>query len=157
MPLNLKDSYCMADDKNASLSFQLKAIEIHECQLIRLPAPDISVTNFNMNVAIESNVDPEQKVILVSTRIKIFAEDQATQLGAFTTMCVFNIGTFEDTVKLQPNNVYEVPDMLNETLNSIALGTTRGAMFAEFKGTILHYAFLPIIDIKSLKKEEIKR
>ena len=52
---------------------------------------------------------------------------------------------------------FELPDGLADILNSVALSTARGIMFSEFKGTLLHHAFLPIVDVKSLNREEIKK
>jgi hypothetical protein len=50
-------------------------------------------------------------------------------------------------------NLAEINEAFAETLNSISISTTRGVMFSELKGTILHHAFLPIIDVKALQKQ----
>lgn len=49
---------------------------------------------------------------------------------------------------LCPQTVMQVsfPDNILVTFNSISISTMRGLMFAQFKGTFLHNAILPIID-----------
>jgi|JI10StandDraft_1071094.scaffolds.fasta_scaffold1558452_1 hypothetical protein len=146
----------MPEEKDDLMRFQLRAIELHERSLVK-PAPGFTVTNFHFNINIESNVDTTQKIVLVLTKVKIFGDDQTTELGSLTSACVFSLGNFDAAVKLQPNNSFELPEGLADILNAVALSTTRGIMFSEFKGTLLHHAFLPIVDIKSLKKELINK
>ena len=147
----------MPEEKNDLMSFQLRAIELHERTLVKPGAPGFTVSNFHFNINIESNVDSNQKLVLVSTKVKIYADDQTTELGSLTSACIFSLGNFDKAVKIQPNNTFELPEGLADILNSVALSTTRGIMFSEFKGTLLHHAFLPIVDIKALKKETIKK
>jgi hypothetical protein len=48
-----------------------------------------------------------------------------------------------------------IPDPIVETLNILTIGTARGIMFSEFKGTWLHSNFLPVIDPKSFKQTKV--
>lgn len=146
----------MPEEKNDLISFQLRAIELHERSLVK-QAPGFVTSNFHFNINMESNVEVTQKIVLVLTKVKIFADDQTTELGALTSACVFSLGNFDEAVKLLPNNSFELPEGLADVLNSIAISTTRGMMFSEFKGTLLHHAVLPIIDVKSLKKELVRK
>lgn len=146
----------MPEEKNDLMSFQLRAIELHERSLAK-PASGFTVTNFHFNIHIESNVDDTQKIVLVLTKVKIFADDQTTELGSLTSACIFSLGNFDEAVKRQPSDSFELPEELSEILNGVALSTTRGILFSEFKGTLLHHAFLPIIDIKLLKTQMIKK
>jgi hypothetical protein len=137
--------------------YLLKAVELHECSLVKPQTPGFSVTNFHFNISIESNVDSNQKLVLLLTRIKIYADDQSTELGSLVSACVFSLNSFDEIVKILPNGTFELPEELSDTFNAIAISTTRGMIFSEFKGTLLHHALLPIIDIKSLKKETVKK
>lgn len=147
----------MPEEKNELMSFQLRAIEILERTLVKPPAPGFTISSFNFNINIESNVDSNQKLVLVNTKVKVFADDQTTELGSLTSACIFSLGNFDKAVKIQINNTFELPEGLSDILNSVALSTTRGMMFSEFKGTILHHAFLPIVVIKSLQKTVINQ
>lgn len=143
----------MPEEKKTEFSFQLKALELHEHSLIKPAGQGLSITNFNFDINLESNVDINSKLVIIFTKIRILADDQSTQLGSLTSATIFSLANFDDVVKLHSNNSFELPDELANTFNSIALSSTRGMMFSEFKGTLLHHALLPIIDLKSLRKE----
>jgi hypothetical protein len=139
---------------SVSPKFQLRAVELHEL-VVHKVAPGFSVNSFNFDINIETNVDNNQKIVIVSTKVKIIADDKKTELGRVICACVFNVANFEEVVQVKGENILEVIDSFAETINSVSISTTRGFMASELKGTILHYAFLPIIDVKSLSKEAI--
>lgn len=134
-----------------SAKFQLRAIELHELAIHKV-APGFSANNFNFDINIETNVDSNQKIIIASTRVKINADDKKTELGRVICACVFSVSNFEEVVQMKAENTFELIEAFAETINSISISTTRGLMASELKGTILHYAFLPIIDVKLLTK-----
>lgn len=131
--------------------FQLRAVELHELVISRL-APGLQVNNFNFDIGIETNIDQNQKIVIASTRVRINADDKITELGKVHCACIFSVQNFEEVIVAKGNNTFELADSFAETINSIAISTTRGFMASELKGTILHYAFLPIIDVKTLAK-----
>lgn len=147
----------MPDNKKDVMSFQLRAIELHERSLVKPLSPTLVINNFHFNVNVEMNMDAAQKLLLFTTKVKVYGDDQVFELGALTTACVFSLGNFEEAVKVQPDGSFLLPDGLDDVLNSVALSTTRGMMFSEFKGTLLHHALLPIIDVKSLNKQVLKK
>ena len=56
------------------------------------------------------------------------------------------------------HTLVDLPQEFITLLNSIALSTTRGVMFSQFRGTVLHNAILPIIaPAKFEKKAQNKR
>ncbi len=134
--------------------FQIRAVELHELSIKKPPVPGFSVTNFNFEIKIDANVDANQKIILLATNIKVHGDDKITELGSITCACAFSVSNFDEVVKIKSDNTFELDPPFAETLNSIAISTTRGMMFSELKGTILHNALLPLIDIKTLTKAE---
>jgi hypothetical protein len=134
--------------------FQLRAIELHELVISRL-APGLQVNNFTFDIGIETNIDQNQKVVIVSTLVRITADDKITELGRVNCACVFSVQNFEEVIVAKDDHVFELANSFAEAINSIAISTTRGFMASELKGTILHYAFLPIIDVKTLSKATI--
>jgi hypothetical protein len=141
--------------EEVSPKFQLRAIELHELGINKM-APGFTVNNFNFEINIEANVDQNQKLVIAATRIKIFADDHVTELGKITCACVFSIANFEEVVTGKNETEFELVQPFADTINSICISTTRGFMASSFKGTILHHAFLPIIDIKSLAKTNLR-
>jgi hypothetical protein len=146
----------MANDANTvAPSFQLRGVELHELTIHKpLPgaAPPI---NFNFEVNVVANVDSNKKLVINATHVKIKGDKLDAVLGSITCACIFSVANFEDVITMKTENLAEINQAFAETLNSISISTTRGVMFSELKGTALHYAFLPIIDIKSLSKATV--
>ncbi|MFM9840024.1 MAG: hypothetical protein ACKVOQ_17290 [Cyclobacteriaceae bacterium] len=132
--------------------FQLKSVELQELTINNLAQGIPSFTNFNFEINVEANLDSNQKLVIAVTKVKIKADDLATMLGSITCACIFSVANFEEVITMKSNGVAGLYEPFAETINSISISTTRGVMFSELKGTILHYAFLPIIDIKGLSK-----
>ena len=134
-----------------SAKFALRGIELHELIVSKLP-PGFLINNFHFEINIETNVDQSQKLVIASTRIRINADDKTTEVGRVICACIFSVANFDEVIKQKNENHFELIQPFADTINSICLSTTRGFMASELKGTILHHAFLPIIDVKTLAK-----
>lgn len=137
--------------KKQKITFQFKGVELLE-SFIEHPQkqiPEKITYHFNLNVEYRINLD--KKFVFVVTTINVSdQEDKDTLFGYITTSCNFEIQNLEDFVQKDKKKV-DFPDDIFHTLNSIAISTTRGVMFSQFKGTFLHNAYLPLIDPKSFK------
>jgi len=139
------------EHKDFKVDLQLKSIELLKGS-IELPAiPDVSLTNFNFNINLESKSDSINKLLFVIISVEIKSEDQNHLLGSLAASCIYSISNFDEMIKIEADGRLNIPQPLIEILNSISLSTTRGIMFSTFKGTFLHNAFLPIIDPRSFK------
>lgn len=132
--------------------FQLRAIELHELVLPKLAQGATPPAKFNFDLNIESSVDAAQKIVINRIKVNIKGDDANTVLGSLTCACVFSVANFEEVITLNGNAPADINEAFAETLNAISISTTRGVMFSELKGTFLHFAFLPIIDIKAMQK-----
>ena len=143
----------MANDATTILpSFQLRAIELHELSIFK-PAPGAQPpVTFNFEISLDANVDHSQKLVINNTRIKIKGDQNEAILGSLICACIFSVANFEEVIKMKEDGQADIDEAFVEAINSISISTTRGVMFSELKGTVLHYAFLPIIDVKGLKK-----
>ena len=61
--------------------------------------------------------------------------------------------TFDDLLNPKWTGKITMPGALAEILNSISISTTRGVMYAAFRGTFLQHAILPIVDPRQLVQE----
>ena len=59
--------------------------------------------------------------------------------------------------KNEKENKYEVPEELEIVLKSAGISTSRGIIFSELEGTYLQGIILPLVDIASLVKKNIKK
>lgn len=140
------------ENKEFNAEIQIKAIEQLNSSL-RLPEnPNAPLTNFNFNIGIESRADVENKIVFVIVNVEVKNDDHSVDLGMLSVSCIFEIGNFEEVIKIE-NGKVNIPEKLIETLNIISISTTRGVMFSTFKGTFLHGAVLPIIDPKQIRSE----
>lgn len=144
------------ENKDFTIDFQLKSIELLKGSISLPSAPEVSLNNFNFNISLESKVDATNKFLFVIVSVEIRSEDQNHILGSLVVSCIFSIVNFDDVVRIQADGNLDIPQPLVEILNSISISTTRGVMFSTFKGTFLHNAFLPIIDPRSFQQTEQK-
>lgn len=138
--------------KTVAPLFQLRGVELHELTIQKLLPGVAPPVNFNFEVNVVANVDSNRKLVINATHVNIKGDKQDSVLGSITCACIFSVANFEDVITMKSEALAEINEAFAETLNSISISTTRGVMFSELKGTALHYAFLPIIDIKSLSK-----
>lgn len=133
-------------NENIATSIQLQGIELLKGSLELPNAVNGVVNNFNFDINIENKIDPTNKLIFVIVNINVKGDDATLTLGALSVSCIFHLLNFDEIIKPNTEGKFDVPTQINEVLNSISVSTTRGIMFSTFKGTLLHNAFLPIID-----------
>ncbi|NLF43869.1 MAG: hypothetical protein GX587_14340 [Bacteroidales bacterium] len=136
-------------DKELNVDIQVKAIELLKSSLNMPDNQHKPVSGFNFNINIESRADKARKLVFVIIHVEIKNEDQPFVLGTISVSCVFELVNFNDIIKFETNEKAIIPQSLIETLVAISVSTTRGVMFSTFKGTFLHGAILPIVDIKN--------
>jgi hypothetical protein len=141
--------------KEFSAEIKLIAIELLKSVINAPSSQDVSLTNFNFNVSLESKADAIKKLIFVIVSIEIKTADQKEILGVIVASCIYEVANFEEIIKIETEGKINIPQPLVEILNSISISTTRGIMFSTFKGTFLHNAFLPIIDPQAFKNSDL--
>lgn len=142
----------MAEIQIPEVRFQLSAIELQEVWIGK-PAPGANQpTVFNFDLSIETNVEARQKLVINMVKVNIKGDESENQLGSITCVCIFSITDFKQFITTDDDGVISISPDLAEALNSVSVSTTRGVMFGEFKGTFLHHAVLPVIDIKALMR-----
>lgn len=137
------------------IKFSLKAIELLDMSLTHLKKPLANPVVFQFDIKLEHRLNNELKMIFVVIYIDIFNENRDNKLGSISVSSIFEVANFEDFVNKE-KNLLNLPEEAATMLNSIAISTTRGVMFSQFRGTSLHNAILPLVDIKSfqLKQQE---
>jgi len=138
-------------NKDFNVEMQIRAIELLNGSLQLPSAPNTAITTFNFNISIESKADAPNRLVFVIVHVEIKNDDLSLILGALSVSCIFEIVNFDEVIKIEENGKLDIPQHLIETLNKIAVSTTRGVMFSTFKGTFLHGAVLPIIDPKQFQ------
>lgn len=137
--------------KSRDIEIQLMGIELLGSNLQIPSLGTINLSNFKFNINIETNVDALNKRLFAIVHVEILTENQSQVLGGISVSSIFELKNFDELIKSESRGKLTLPHELVDIINSISLSTTRGVMFATFKGTPLHNAFLPIIDPKPFK------
>lgn len=143
----------MTDDKaNAiNIEFRIHSIELTEKTFYIPEFKNNRVPDTQFDVSLNINIDKSNKRIINAVQVKISAIPDAVVVASVTVVCSFDVVNFEEVIT-ESNNQFSIPDPVAETLNILSIGTTRGVMFSEFKGTWLHHSLLPVIDPKSFRQ-----
>ncbi|MFZ4400179.1 MAG: hypothetical protein ACOYO1_09105 [Bacteroidales bacterium] len=133
-----------------TITFNIKGIEILGFNL-NLPSEPLleEIKAFDFTVNVEQKINIENKLVYTIVSIDILHGNSEIKLGSFKSAIIFEITNFDDF--LDKNQIFNLPEDISLVLNSVSISTSRGLMFAQFKGTFLNNAFLPIIDPKQLK------
>jgi hypothetical protein len=81
-------------------------------------------------------------------------KEKNNQVGYLETSCIFEVENFNDYLSSENDNNVKFPDTFINEINSMAISTTRGIMFSEFKGTFLHKAVLPVFQTEQLQRNQ---
>lgn len=131
--------------------FRIVNIDIFR-KLVEPKPSDLNELNFTFDIATESGVLKEQELVLSFVKTDIREGNNLQIFATFTIVCIFQILSFADNVTLSKDGLYILNEELEKYLKSVAISTSRGVIWSELRGTYLHNAVMPVIDISTLKK-----
>jgi len=135
-----------------NIAFGLKGIEIIN-SVIKAPAGRRELSVFAFDIQFKTNAIPQDNVVSIYADVVIRDHEKTDQLGQFSAMFHFAVDDLDKLVVIRELNQIEIPQTLISTFIGISASTLRGLMFGAFKGTFLHGAILPIVDITTLQPE----
>lgn len=136
--------------KQVKAQYQIKAIELLESGLNTPDEPLAENSTFKFDINLEHRLNNEKKLIIVVSSINIKLEKNDVLYGHLKSSCVFNVLNWEEFNDSESEQLNFSPDFLSQ-LNSITISSARGLLFSTFRGTVLHNAILPIIDLSTFK------
>ena len=138
-------------EKSINLEFKIHSIELIEksFQTANMLGDKLPDTQFELPISLSIDELNRRIINLLNVKVKSTADNSI--VATITVVCSFDITNFQEVVIISGDSV-TLPDPIINTLNIITIGTTRGIMFSEFKGTWLHNNLLPVIDPKSFKQ-----
>lgn len=142
--------------ENDNVQFRIKTIELVDFKLNQLTKALPEQTTFHFNINLEQIINNEVKLVIVVASVEIMNDNMSEQLGFLKGSCIFEVINFNDFL-IDSNGQVTFPESAVITFNSITLSTIRGLMFAQFRGTHLHNAILPVLDPTSFKKDNVKK
>lgn len=135
-----------------NIAFGLKGIEIIN-SIIKTPEEPRQLSVFGFDIQFKTNANLKENVVSVFVDVKIKDQEKSDQLGQFSALFHFGVEDLEKNVSGKELNHVEITQPILSTLLGISTSTLRGLMFGAYKGTFLHNAILPIIDIGALQLE----
>lgn len=142
--------------KETNIEFQIKGIEVVEFLLIPITKSTQIIKTFNYKVNIEHRIIEDKKLFVNQVYIEILGDtenENGILLGKLKTAISFEINNFDSFIDKEKKAV-NLPEDIIVTFNTMAISTTRGIMFSQFRGTYLHNAVLPVVDPKGFRKEK---
>jgi hypothetical protein len=139
-------------DNLTKVSFTIHDIEILSKSLSIPELKDSKLPEFEFKIGLEITTDIENKhsIHIISTEI-VSKENNKQCFADLKIACIYAIYNFDDVSVKMDNGISLRQDVI-ELFNTITIGTLRGILYSELRGTILHSAILPILDIKSFVK-----
>jgi len=137
--------------QKAEIKFLIKGIELLDSNITYPKAPLIGEVVFKFDINVEIKIINEQSLIMAIVSVGILDNKTIDKYGFIRVNCIFGIDNFASFVNSDTKKV-DFPKPFITSLNSIALSTTRGIMFDQFRGTFLNGAILPILDPTFLEK-----
>lgn len=135
-----------------NFAFSLKGIDIVN-SIIEAPTVSRHLTTFGFDIQFKITPNPNENLVTIFVDVKVKDQEKNDRLGQFSALFHFGVDDLKKMLLAKASNQMEVPQPLLSTLVGISASTLRGLMFGAFKGTFLHNAILPLVDIGSLQPE----
>lgn len=130
---------------NSLIKYRIAGIELVYKTLNPLPtATPINQLVFDLRVEMRINAD--LKLVIPYVTVSIKTEQEKVELASMGVSCLFEIEDFEKHIIKNAEGLFIIPESFEFLIRPIAISTTRGVMFAEFRGTYLNNAILPIVN-----------
>jgi hypothetical protein len=142
------------------MEYQIKfnLIELLSKQVAAPPIQEHSQEDFGFNFSVGIKSSSASKTAMVLTNVSIISNKlNSAELANFQTVAIFEFPNFDEIFQTIEPDKYEIAEDLEILLKSIGLSTTRGIIYTEVRGTYLHQAVLPLIDIPNLVKSDRAR
>ncbi|MDP4285080.1 MAG: hypothetical protein Q8891_11700 [Bacteroidota bacterium] len=144
------------DKKELNINIKFIGIDIMSKSMVERPANfPVGIVEYNFEIKVESKVIADQKILMPVVTVKINELTTSERLAEIKAACLFSIENFDEIIaKKEDNGLYNIPVELEKLLRPVALSTTRGIIFSEFRGTYLANAIMPIIFMDTMKEEK---
>lgn len=128
--------------------YQIKAIELIESSLNAIQNPLKVDETFKFDINLQHKLNNDKKLIIVVCTVSIHTEEKDKQFAHIKSSCIYHIQNWDEFIDTKTKELIFPADFLT-ALNAITISSTRGMLFSFLRGTFLHNAILPVIDLQS--------
>jgi len=132
--------------------YKLAGIELLDIHIYHEKRPQSEIKQYHFNINIEHKINMKKQLVSAITSVSVLHEDNATLLGSIKVACNYEVKNLEEFADYE-NRTVDFPEEMLTILNSASISTTRGVMYANFSGSFLHNAHLPLIDPEKFTKK----
>lgn len=134
-----------------NIAFSIKGIELANSSMTAPPEGG-SVSQFNFDLQFRALADPKENLVIVFADVVVKDAERNLQLGKYSAL--FRYGVDDLGRWTTSEQQHELPKPLLTTLLGISVSTLRGMMFEAYRGTFLHAAVLPVVDVGALQGDK---
>ena len=138
------------ENNQTGITYRINAVEMLSFSMHHPADQNVDFNAFHFDMKLQHRVSDENKMVFVITNVTVKSQDQQVEMATLQTSCIFAVENFE-LLKGEGDKIQFPPEFLDE-INAMAISTTRGIMYSQFRGTFLHKAVLPVFKAESLRK-----
>lgn len=139
--------------KEKSLRIKIDGIEILDKKLNQVK--NISDDQeFRFEIKAQLSARMERELAIVFSQVNIRKNDDEEILASLTIACGFLIPQMADHLPMDAAGI-KIPKDIDLMLRGMTISTMRGVLFSELRGTVLHKAYLPMIEPQTMTIDEI--
>lgn len=142
----------LAENSQKTYAFVLKRIDLLEKSL-KIHTKKEKKTDYDYGISLQiiPNLSDNQSFHIMS--VDIFPKGQEKDVIATVRLgFIFEIFDLEKIAIINENGI-NLPEGLLNLLNAVVIGTMRGVIFSELRGTQLDDAILPVLDPSKFQRE----
>lgn len=133
----------------ANYTFSLNRIELLEKSMYWERVNNELPFQFALQIQVVTHSDENESHHIADIRV-LQDKPNDNEIAKVKLNCVFHV---PDILQYQHTKTRQIqlPEEFMLLLNTVVIGTARGVMFSEFRGTFLHQIILPVIDPTQLE------
>ncbi|MEJ7683064.1 MAG: hypothetical protein WKG06_35455 [Segetibacter sp.] len=108
---------------------------------------------YHIDVMVQITPIPSNILALARVNIVVREFNSPEEFSKLSVIVAFKVENFTEAFHIENDTTYTINGDVNRFITSISISTTRGILFNLLKGTYLHKAIIPIIDMKTLIPE----
>ncbi|GHC65836.1 hypothetical protein [Ulvibacter litoralis] len=99
-------------------------------------------------------VEKEEDKLVCIVNVKLIVLETKEHFAELKVENSFNIKPFEEVVKIEDDDTYDIPDPVLHNIVSLSISTVRGILSEKLKGTIAQNEVYPLINAASLFQDK---
>ncbi len=135
----------------------LKSIDVESFSFAPVTSETIRLKDFSFNMINDTLINEKDNMLFIVSKIEIFTNDESKKLLAEAAIrCSYHVTGIKEALD-EEEDILKNKKLIDTTrvLTNISIATSRGVLYGLLKGTHLHHAFLPLVDVSKTPMEHL--